>query len=192
MYSSLSIVVRRRMKRCCILCILSLWAIPCSAENRSTTWEAYGGDNHHTKYSALDQVNLGNVSRLQVAWRYSTGDAEEQGSQIQCNPIVVDGLLYATSPKLKVFALNAATGELIWRFDPFQGAGVGQGINRGLSYWRGSADERILFGAGPYLYALNARNGKIIKSFGENGKVDLRVGLDRNPLNSMSILLLRA
>ena len=181
MYSSLSIVVRRRMKHCSILCILYLWVIPCSAENRFTTWEAYGGDNHHTKYSSLDQVNLGNVSRLQVAWRYSTGDAEEQGSQIQCNPIVVDGLLYATSPKLKVFALNAATGELIWRFDPFQGASVGQGINRGLSYWRGSVDERILFGAGPYLYALNAGNGKIIKSFGENGKVDLRVGLGRKP-----------
>lgn len=181
MYSSLSIAVRGRMKHCSILCILYLWVIPCSAENRFATWEAYGGDNHHTKYSSLDQVNLGNVSRLQVAWRYSTGDAEEQGSQIQCNPIVVDGLLYATSPKLKVFALNAATGELIWRFDPFQGASVGQGINRGLSYWRGSADERILFGAGPYLYALNAGNGKIIKSFGENGKVDLRVGLDRKP-----------
>lgn len=181
MYSSLSIAVRGGMKHCSILCILYLWVIPCSAENRFTTWETYGGDNHHTKYSSLDQVNLSNVNRLQVAWQYSTGDAEEQGSQIQCNPIVVDGLLYGTSPKLKVFALNAATGELIWRFDPFQGTSVGQGINRGLSYWRGSTDERILFGAGPYLYALNADNGKIIQTFGENGKVDLRVGLGRKP-----------
>ena len=178
---TLSSVRCGRMKRNSILCVLFLWLTPCSAENGFTTWEAYGGDNLQTRYSSLDQINLSNVSRLQVAWRYSTGDAEEQGTQIQCNPIVIDGLLYGTSPKLKVFALNAATGELIWRFDPFQGVSVGQGINRGLSYWRDSTDKRILFGAGPYLYALNADNGKIINSFGENGKVDMRVGLGRKP-----------
>ena len=162
-------------------CILYLSINLCSADNSYTTWETYGGDKHHTKYSSLDQVNISNIDRLQVAWRYSTGDAEERGTQIQCNPIVVEGMLYATSPKLKVFALNAATGELIWRFDPFKSASTGQGINRGLSYWHSSADKRILFGAGPYLYALNADNGKLINTFGGNGRVDLRKGLGRNP-----------
>ena len=170
------------MKLYCIPCILYLSINLCSADNSYTTWETYGGDKHHTKYSSLDQINISNINRLQVAWRYSTGDAEEQGTQIQCNPIVVKGMLYATSPKLKVFALNATTGELIWRFDPYKGASTGQGINRGLSYWHGNADKRILFGAGPYLYALNADNGKPINTFGEDGRVDLRKGLGRNPL----------
>ena len=169
------------MKLYCIPCILYLSINLCSADNSYTTWETYGGDKHNTRYSSLDQINISNINRLQVAWRYSTGDAEERGTQIQCNPIVVEGKLYATSPKLKVFALNAATGELIWRFDPFKGASTGQGINRGLSYWHSNADKRILFGAGPYLYALNADNGKLINNFGEDGRVDLRKGLDRNP-----------
>ena len=169
------------MKLYCIPCILYLSINLCSADNSYTTWETYGGDKHHTKYSSLDQINISNINRLQVAWQYSTGDAEEQGTQIQCNPIVVEGTLYATSPKLKVFALNAATGELIWRFDPYKGASTGQGVNRGLSYWHGNTDKRILFGAGPYLYALNADNGKLINTFGENGRVDLRKGLGRNP-----------
>ena len=171
----------RPMKLYGILCSLYLSVNPCSADDRYTTWKTYGGDKHQTKYSSLDQINLSNMNRLQVAWRYSTGDAEKQGSQIQCNPIVVGGVLYGTSPKLKVLALNAVTGELIWRFDPFAGISMGQGINRGLSYWQGNADKRILFGAGPYLYALNADNGKIIKTFGENGRVDLRSGLGRKP-----------
>ena len=170
------------MKLYCIPCILYLSINLCSADNSYTTWETYGGDKHNTRYSSLDQINISNINRLQVAWRYSTGDAEERGTQIQCNPIVVEGKLYATSPKLKVFALNAATGELIWRFDPFKGASTGQGINRGLSYWHSNADKRILFGAGPYLYALNADNGKLINTFGEDGRVDLRKGLGRNPL----------
>ena len=169
------------MKLYCIPCILYLSINLCSADNSYTTWETYGGDKHHTKYSSLDQINISNINRLQVAWRYSTGDAEERGTQIQCNPIVVEGMLYATSPKLKVFALNAATGELIWRFDPYKGASTGQGINRGLSHWHSSEDKRILFGAGPYLYALNADNGKLINTFGGNGRVDLRKGLGRNP-----------
>ncbi len=169
------------MKLYCIPCILYLSINLCSADNSYTTWETYGGDKRNTRYSSLDQINISNINRLQVAWRYSTGDAEERGTQIQCNPIVVEGKLYATSPKLKVFALNAATGELIWRFDPFKGASTGQGINRGLSYWHSNADKRILFGAGPYLYALNADNGKLINNFGEDGRVDLRKGLDRNP-----------
>ena len=82
-------------------------------------WRAHGADSGHTQYSSLDQIDAGNVSQLKVAWTYHAGDMREGRSQIQCNPLVVHGVLYATSPQLKVFALDAATGARKWVFDPF-------------------------------------------------------------------------
>ncbi len=145
------------------------------------SWATYGGDPASTQYSSLSQINTGNVGDLQLAWSYETGDAEEQGSQMQCNPIIVGDRLYGTTAKLKVFALDAATGRELWRFDPYSGSTNAQGINRGVSYWRSGEDERILFTAGTYLHALNARNGLLVRSFGDNGRVDLRAGLGRDP-----------
>jgi quinoprotein glucose dehydrogenase len=87
--------------------------------------------------------------------------------------------MYVTSPALKVIALKAATGEMIWKFDPFNSAKA-DGVNRGVTYWEDEDDKRILFTAGHHLYALQARTGRIIPSFGVNGKVDLRHGLDRD------------
>jgi len=75
-------------------------------------WRAHGGDPGHTQHSPLAQITPANVARLRVAWTYNTGDARGDGrSQIQCNPVVVDGVLYATSARLKAFALDAATGR---------------------------------------------------------------------------------
>jgi quinoprotein glucose dehydrogenase len=146
-------------------------------------WPTHGGDPGHTQYSPLAQINTSNVHRLRVAWVYHTGDKRDDNrSQIQCNPIVVDGVLYGTSAQLKVFALNAATGEHLWTFDPFQ-AGAQQhalGVNRGVTYWASGDDRRILASAGQKLYALNARTGRPIPTFGANGCVDLRDGLGRD------------
>ncbi|MCE7055097.1 PQQ-binding-like beta-propeller repeat protein [Algoriphagus sp. AGSA1] len=145
-----------------------------------TDWSHYGGPSDGSRYSSLTQINKENVSRLEVAWRYNTGDASAN-SQIQCQPIVVDGLLYGSTPTLNVFALNAATGEEVWRFDPFQvlgGENSWAGTNRGVSYWEDGDDKRILFGAGNWLMAVHAETGKPIMDFGEEGKVDLRKGLD--------------
>ncbi|AMQ55801.1 PQQ-binding-like beta-propeller repeat protein [Algoriphagus sanaruensis] len=145
-----------------------------------TNWSHYGGPEDGSRYSALTQINTGNVAQLEVAWTYRTGDATER-SQIQCQPIVVDGLLYATTPKLNVFALDAASGEEIWRFDPFQvlgGENSWAGTNRGVSYWEEGKDKRILFTAGHWLLAVNALTGEPITSFGDQGKVDLRKDLD--------------
>ncbi len=142
-------------------------------------WEAYGGGPENLRYSALDQINRANAGQLEVAWTYDTGDVFD-GSEMQCNPIVVDGVLYATSPKLRVFALNAATGEPIWSFDPFEEGRARQRRNRGLVYWADGDDRRILVTARHYLYALNAEDGKPISSFGENGRVDLREGFERD------------
>ena len=145
-----------------------------------TDWSHYGGPEDGSRYSSLDQINKETVSTLDVAWTYQTGDKTER-SQIQCQPIVVNGLLYGTTPKLNVFALEAGTGKEVWRFDPFEilgGENSWAGTNRGVSYWEEGEDKRILFGAGNWLMAVDALTGKPIEDFGEGGKVDLRKGLD--------------
>lgn len=140
-------------------------------------WSVYGGGNESIRYSTLDQINRENVSRLKEVWRYDTGDAFE-GSEMQCNPIMIDGKLYVTTPKLRVLALDAAKGTLIWSFDPFEGMERrGRSRNRGLMY----GDGRIFMAARNFLYALDAKTGKGVESFGEKGRVDLREGLGRDP-----------
>ena len=133
-------------------------------------WPVYLGDAASTQHSTLDQIHRGNVDQLEVAWTYSSGGADPDGrSQIQCNPIVVDGVLYGTSPRLALFALDAATGEEQWRFDPFEGRDidVGIGVNRGVAH----RDGRIFYTAGESLFAVDARTGE------ELFAVDLHAGL---------------
>lgn len=144
-------------------------------------WSVYGGGPDSIRYSALDQINRRNVASLEVAWTYDTGDAFRD-SEMQCNPIVVNGVLYATTPKLRLIALDAATGKLRWSFDPRQHqASFGKARNRGVTYWSAGEDRRIFFPASHWLYALDARTGALIHSFGEEGRVDLRQGLGRPP-----------
>src|SRR5438552_18875602 len=99
-------------------------------------WAVYLGDKASTHYSTLTQINRRNVRRLQVAWIYHSGDArKDDRSQIQCNPLVIDGVLYGTSPQLKLVALQAASGRELWRFEPFaDGAGRSVGVNCGTGY----------------------------------------------------------
>ncbi len=146
-------------------------------------WSVYGGDKGNTHYSSLTQINRSKVDQLEVAWVYHTGDRRvDPPSTIECNPIIVDGVLYATSPLLKAFALDAATGEEIWMFDPFKENENARGTNRGVTYWESEDgdDERILYVAGSKLYALDAETGRPIISFGKGGWIDLHEGLDRN------------
>ena len=143
-------------------------------------WPAHGGDSGHTQASVLDQINASNVGRLRVAWTYRSGDARPDGrSQIQCNPIVVGGVLYGTSPQLKIFALDAATGIARWTFDPFAGDAdtTSLGVNRGLVYWGKGAEARILVAAGQRLFALDAATGTPVPTFGQQGSVSLKDGL---------------
>jgi len=145
-------------------------------------WPVYLGDSASTHYSKANQITLRNIEKLQVAWTYHSGDARKDNrSQIQCNPIVVDGVLYGTTPALKLIALNAANGKEIWRFDPFAGGGTSAGVNRGVVYWASGEDKRILFTADHYLHSVNARTGKLIPSFGKEGRIDIREGLGRPP-----------
>jgi quinoprotein glucose dehydrogenase len=153
-----------------------------SAQNRS--WPTYGGGLDNTHYSALTQINRKNVAKLKVAWTYDTGDAFP-GSELECNPIVVNGILYATTPKLRVIALDAATGTLKWSFDPNQGRRVVNKMrNRGVTFWAdpaGAASKRIFFVSRQYLYALDAETGQLIPGFGDEGRIDLRRDLGRDP-----------
>ncbi|MBC7922879.1 MAG: PQQ-binding-like beta-propeller repeat protein [Ferruginibacter sp.] len=148
-----------------------------TGENPHRSWRVYRGGPESNCYSAIDQINRGNVAQLRVAWTHRTQD---EGVAIQCNPIVVDKTMYVTSPALKVMALEAATGKRKWTFDPFPG-GKAKGVNRGVAYWEDGKDRRIFFTAGYQLYALDAGTGQLIPSFGNHGTVDLRQGLDRNP-----------
>ncbi|HWR51573.1 MAG TPA: PQQ-binding-like beta-propeller repeat protein [Bryobacteraceae bacterium] len=155
---------------------LGLFAVSASAQTYRG-WPAYGGGPDSLKYSALDQINRSNEHRLQVAWTYDTRDAFA-GSEMQCNPIVVNGVLYATTPKLRVIALDAATGKLRWAFDPHQGRKVTSRFRtRGVVHARG----RIYVASRHWLWALDARTGSPVESFGDGGKVDLREGLGRDP-----------
>src|SRR3954452_3444755 len=139
-------------------------------------WPINGGPNN-IRYSSLTQINKANVSQLKVAWTYDSHDAFK-GSEMQSNPIVVDGLLYATTPKLRVIALDAATGREIWSLDP-KGKTEGQRRyrHRGVTVYR----NRVFFTHRNFLWALDRFTGKPAPGFGDNGRIDLRLGLDRPP-----------
>ncbi len=145
-------------------------------------WSAYGGGNRQIRYSRLDQINRRNLHRLQIAWTYDTGDAFP-GSEMQCNPLVVGALLYATSPRGRVFALHAATGRGIWSFRPaLPGEPSHGGVrNRGLMYWSRDGQARIYFSYRHLLYALDAATGRLCLDFGSRGAIDLRRHLGRPP-----------
>jgi quinoprotein glucose dehydrogenase len=148
---------------------------------RAGDWPVTGGESGNSRYSSLDQINRDNVARLHVAWTFRTGDAPPGSrSEIQATPIVVDGVLYTTTPALAVVALRADSGTMIWRFDPFANRARESHVNRGVAYWAADRDRRIFFSAGRRLYALDASTGRPIPTFGDSGWVDLANGLDRD------------
>ena len=149
-------------------------------------WPVYGGNKAGNRYSPLTQINTKTVQRLQLAWTFETGEnnSSDKGMDIQCQPIVVNGVLYGTTPRLKLVALNAATGKQLWRFDPFANPAKKPRFQplRGVSYWEdgnrnGGPDKRVLYSVGSSLYAVNATTGELIQDFGANGEVDLHEGL---------------
>jgi quinoprotein glucose dehydrogenase len=142
-------------------------------------WPVYGGGPEGDRFSRLTQINPANVRFLRRAWEF---DMQESGDA-ETNPIVVGRMLYAYTPGLKVIALDGATGKLAWKFDAgLRGVALAPGIHftgpdRGLAYWTDGKQRRLLAGVMNYLYALDPDTGKPIKSFGEGGAVDLRMGL---------------
>jgi quinoprotein glucose dehydrogenase len=134
-------------------------------------WPEYLGGPSRACYSALDQITVANVSGLRVAWEFRSGDP----GQMQCNPIMVNGVLFGATATNHVFALDAASGHELWRFkEPGHEFGSNQ---RGVVYWAQGDDRRILFNIDSWLYAVDARTGKSIPSFGDEGRVSLKAGL---------------
>lgn len=136
-------------------------------------WPVYGGSAAGEHYSPLTDVNRSNVSRLQQVWRFDTG----VGS-LQTQPLVVNGLLYGYTPAQQVFALDAATGVRRWSFDPHV---EGTMPERGFALWRGAEGSRLFASGGTFIWALDPATGKLIDSFGDRGRIDLRRDLDRDP-----------
>lgn len=149
-----------------------------------TDWAIYRGDKKANQYSELAQINAANVHTLEPVWEYHTGDPN--GPSMYSNPIVVNGLMYFTTPKLNVVALNAATGKEVWVFDPSkysEGNKVFRGRSRGVTYWEDANGEnqRIFDFVRDRVYALDAKTGEHIENFGNDGFIDLRQNLPVEP-----------
>jgi glucose dehydrogenase len=160
----------------CLIGTLLALSLHCqdAATARSQDWRVYGGNSEATHYSPLKQINRSSVKQLEVVWTYDTGES----GGLQTSPLEVNGVLYGISPSQKVFAVDAATGKLNWKFDS---GIVGTQPARGLAYWsnRDNQDRRIIVGVMNFVYELNAETGRPIPSFGTNGRIDLREGLGR-------------
>ena len=179
-------VIRGRWLRPLLGGLLALVTVPLLAAPRSqaaaSDWGTYLGDKASSHFSALRQITPRNVAKLEVAWIYRAGGADTNNrTQIQCNPLVIDGVLYGTSPDLQLFALDAAGGRELWRFDPASVKGAGKsGVNRGLVHWADGTDRRIFYGNDHFLHCLDARTGRRVASFGEGGSIDLKRDLGRD------------
>src|SRR5690348_1297559 len=144
--------------------------------NSETDWPFYLGSPANQHYSSLTQINVHNVSKLRQVWAF---DTKEKGG-LETTPLMIDGVLYAYTPKQEVIALDPATGALRWTFDSqeeFPSEKVNSRAERGLAYWHEGNEKRIFAGVSSYVYALDPGSGKIIRSFGEGGRIDLRENL---------------
>jgi quinoprotein glucose dehydrogenase len=154
-------------------------------------WRTYAGSKDGMRYSSDDEININNVTQLEVTWKYSSKDKDKNDrSQNQCNPIVIDGVLFGTSPRAKLFALDAETGIEKWSFDPasiykskLSEPHSNFSVIRGVVYWEDNTgnDKRIFYSTGSKTFCVNAINGQLKEEFGQNGSIDLVQNLDRDP-----------
>ena len=156
---------------------LLLGALACQKapqEGAGADWANYLGHPTSNQYSKLDQINTANVGQLKIAWSFDTGDS----AMYQTNNLIIEGRLYTATPHSRVMALNAATGELLWTFDPAEVHQAADGDQRGVMYWRDGDRGRILSMKGPWLYCLDAGSGELVTTFGEQGFIHMGDDLD--------------
>ena len=171
--------MRCALFRTLMMAVLILQSLLAIAQDTGATknWVAIGGGPGSLHYSKLKQINRENVKNLKVAWTFDTGDAGTR-TDFESTPLEVDGILYLINRRTFLFALDAATGKQLWMLDPMDGRKVGgNSRNRGISYWSDGKEARIFVTIKQYLYAVDAKTGKLIRSFGDQGKVDLSKGL---------------
>ncbi len=145
-------------------------------------WSVNRGEPSGIQFAPVAEINARNVHKVRQAWEYHTGDAS-RGTTMYANPIVIDGTMYISTPSLKAVALDAATGREKWVFDPAKhNNGVMTRLrNRGVAYWKGPQGERIYDFVRDRMYAIDAKSGQLIQSFGKDGYVDLRENLGVDP-----------
>jgi quinoprotein glucose dehydrogenase len=180
--ASLNHSLRNCVAHLCFIFALVICGLGSSADkNADRDWPIYGGTPENDHFSPLKQINRKNVKHLQVAWTF---DTEEAGG-LQTSPVEVNGVLYGITPTQKIFAVDAGSGELLWKFD----SGIkGTQPDRGLSYWSDGKESRIIAGVMNFVYALDAATGKPVPTFGKDGRIDLREGLARNPAEQVIYL----
>jgi quinoprotein glucose dehydrogenase len=157
-----------------------------SQSAKDTEWPTYGADLRNTHYRPLDQIDASNFSKLEIAWRFKTDNLGSRPEfKLEGTPLMVNGVIYATGGNRRsVVALDATTGELLWVHGEHEGArgaaAPRQLSGRGVAYWSDGKEERILYVTPGYrLIALDAKTGALVKQFGENGAVDLKLGDDQ-------------
>jgi len=158
--------------------LLLIIVAACTHSHSHTDYRAYGGNAAGNRYSPLSRINKTNVSTLQLAWTYNSADTNiaKHEHEIQCQPIVIDGILYGTSSTLKLFALDAATGKQHWQFDPFKNKRPRINQCRGITWYAG----RLFYATGSDCWCVDANTGTPVNSFGDSGHISLYAGLDLN------------
>ena len=194
MKSAVFAVTKSRLIRLLTTGLTGLFVIglfsPVSHSQSNEDWPFYGRDPGGSRYAPIRTINRSNVARLKVAWTYSTGASKETGetaeeSAFEATPIVVDGMMFLSTPFNRVIALNPATGAELWTFDPRVdlSRNFSEKTSRGVSTWidrrpRSQYGRRIYVGTlDARLIALDARTGKLCKDFGQDGQIDLTQGV---------------
>jgi quinoprotein glucose dehydrogenase len=154
--------------------------ILCATFLSANDWPSWGGDAHGTRYSPLTQINAANVSKLQRAWTFHTGEElRKNNPAFEATPLLIHGVLYFNTASSRVFALEPEAGKKLWEYDAQAGATGPRkaNVSRGVSYWENGDDRRILYATyDARLIELDARTGKPIRGFGDEGIVNLRTG----------------
>src|SRR3989441_5397839 len=175
------------MKRTlCVLAVVisgSLWAAAAVEPSKQVEWLYYGGDQAGTKFSPLTDINQNNVQRLEIAWQWKhwetpLSEYRTTPGFFEATPLMIDGVLYVTTPYNSIAALDAETGKELWRFDG-EAYKLGQVLSasgwklRGTAFWRDGRNLRILLNSRHRLFSLDARTGEPVHTFGNNGEVSL-------------------
>jgi quinoprotein glucose dehydrogenase len=177
--------IQPRMMRLILLAAGLFAAVGATHAGDTADWPNPGNDKAGTRYAAIDQINRDNVSQLKVAWTFKTGDSGP-GTTIECTPLVVDGVMYVTTVRSKVVALDATTGKPIWSYDPYADTSrkflkASGGVNRGVAFWsdgKPDGERRVILGASDgRIISLDAKTGKLDAAFGAGGELDLRAGI---------------
>ncbi|MBK7926051.1 MAG: pyrroloquinoline quinone-dependent dehydrogenase [Bryobacterales bacterium] len=158
----------------------ALLALPAwAAKSGEGDWGYYGGDAAATRFSPLQQIKRSNASKLKVAWTHACGDASQRPlTTIECTPIVVGGVMVLTTPRVQVRALNAATGQPLWNYNPLGSSRRATGVNRGVTWFEDGKDKRVFAAIQDKLHCLNPSTGEPVKGFGDNGIVNLAAQFD--------------